>query len=73
MSAKDCIVFTNRTWSPFPDKKIIDPVKILVVLVYPFIILQGESKSQDNFTDYYTLCGPLITLMKEFIIKMKSR
>ena len=71
MSEKDCIIITNNTWSPFSE--INDPVKILAVEVLPFVKVQGEARSQDYSSNYYKLCGPLITLMKEYIIKIKSR
>ena len=66
----DCITFINKSWSPFINVTSQDPITIMAVEVQPFLLVVDEKYSVDKKTVYNTLCGPLITLICQFAIKI---
>lgn len=64
----ECVTFSNRTWSPDQLAPTSDPIIISVIEILPFIIYKGETRNKDDI-----ICGPLLTLMKHFVIKMGTR
>ena len=66
----DCVTFINKTWSPMINLTRQDQITIMAVEVQPFLLVVDEKYSVDKKTLYNTLCGPLITLMCQFVVKI---
>ena len=66
----DCITFVNKSWSPMINVTKQDPITIMAVETQPFLFVSDDKYSVDNKTVYNTLCGPLITLMCQFALKI---
>ena len=66
----NCIKFINKSWSPFINITRQDPIRIMSIETLPFVLVGDDKYSVDKKTVYNTLCGPLVTLMCQFALKI---
>ena len=66
----NCIKFINKSWSPFINVTRQDPITIMSIETLPFVLVGDDKYSVDKKTVFNTLCGPLVTLMCQFALKI---